>query len=161
MTTEPNMRSAAKLFFSQPHFAVAGASSNPAKFGNRIFAWYLNHDFQPTPINPSCSSVTVGKKQYLTVSSLSKLDDPEHTSLSIITPPPITAQLLKEAKNAGIKAVWLQPGSFTDQELVYAIEEFPGAAVAGFAEGTRGDEGWCVLVDGDTALRAASRDEKL
>ncbi|KXL46757.1 hypothetical protein M433DRAFT_153418 [Acidomyces richmondensis BFW] len=155
------MRSAAKLFFSQPHFAVAGASSNPAKFGHKIFAWYLNHGFQPTPINPSCSSVTVEMKQYQAIPSLSKLDEPEQTSLSIITPPPITAQLLKQAKDVGIKAVWLQPGSFTDQELEYAIKEFPGAAVAGFSEGTKGDEGWCVLVDGDAALRAASRDKKL
>lgn len=73
----------------------------------------------------------------------------------------MTAKLLKEAKDAGIRAVWLQPGSFTDQELEYAIKEFPGAAVGGFAEGTRGGEGWCVLVDGDAAMSAAEREEKL
>ena len=77
----------------------------------------------------------------------------------------MTAQLLREAKEVGVKAVWLQPGSFTDRELEYAMKEFPGAAVGGFAEGTVGGEGWCVLVDGDAAMRGVAqergRDEKL
>ena len=161
MTSSPDMQAAARTFFSSPTFAVAGASSNTSKFGHRIFAWYLNHNLSAIPLNPTCSSVTVRRKEYETVPSPSKLSDPEHTSLSVITPPPVTAKLLKEAKDAGIRAVWLQPGSFTDQELEYAIKEFPGAAVGGFAEGTRGGEGWCVLVDGDAAMSAAEREEKL
>lgn len=155
------MQSAARVFFSAPTFAVAGASSNPSKFGHRIFAWYLSHNLSAIPLNPTCSAVTVRRKQYETVASPLKLSDPKHTSLSVITPPPVTAQLLKEAKEAGVKAVWLQPGSFTDNELDYAIKEFPGAAVGGFADGTRGGEGWCVLVDGDAAMSAAGREEKL
>ena len=68
---------------------------------------------------------------------------------------------MREAKEAGVRAVWLQPGSFTDAELEYAIKQFPGAAVGGFAKGTRGGEGWCVLVDGEAAMNAAERTEKL
>lgn len=151
------MQSAAKLFFSASHFAVAGASSNPAKFGHKIFAWYLSRGLSATPLNPNCPTVTVRQKEYETVGSPSKLSDPQKTSLSLITPPPVTAQLLKEAKEAGVKAVWLQPGAFTDKELDYAIKEFPGAAVGGFADGTVGGEGWCVLVDGDNAMNAAGR----
>lgn len=161
MTASPDMQSAAKLFFSSPHFAVAGASSQTYKFGHRIFAWYLNENLPATPMNPTCSSVTVRRKEYETVSSPSKLSDPKQTSLSVITPPPVTAQLLKEAKESGVRAVWLQPGSFTDKELDYAVKEFPGAAVGGFAEGTVGGEGWCVLVDGENAMKAAGRQERL
>ncbi|EMC93707.1 hypothetical protein BAUCODRAFT_75752 [Baudoinia panamericana UAMH 10762] len=155
------MQSAARLFFSSPTFAVAGASSNPSKFGHKIFAWYIDHNLHALPVNPSCSSITVRRKQYETVSSPPDLAEPEKTSLSVITPPSVTGQLLKQAKDAGIRAVWLQPGSFTDKELDYAIKEFPGAAVGGFAEGTRGGEGWCVLVDGEAAMSAAGRDGKL
>ncbi|KAK4544106.1 hypothetical protein LTR36_004604 [Oleoguttula mirabilis] len=161
MSTSPDMQSAARVFFSSRTFAVAGASSDTAKFGHKIFAWYLNHNLAAIPLNPTCSTVTVRRKEYETVPSPSKLSDPKHTSLSVITPPPVTAQLLREAKQAGVKAVWLQPGSFTDKELDYAIKEFPGAAVGGFAEGTRGGEGWCVLVDGDAAMSGAGREEKL
>lgn len=161
MSTSPDMQSAARTFFAQSTFAVAGASSNTAKFGHKIFAWYLMRDLPAVPLNPTCSSVTVRRKEYETVSSPAKLSDPKHTALSVITPPSVTAQLLKEAKDAGVKAVWLQPGSFTDRELEYAIKEFPGAAVGGFADGTNGGEGWCVLVDGDAAIRDAGKGGKL
>lgn len=161
MTSPPDMQAAAKTFFSSSKFAVAGASSDTKKFGHKIFAWYLQRDLPAIPLNPTCSAVTVRKKEYETVSSPSQLSDPGSTSLSVITPPPATAKLLKEAKEAGVAAVWLQPGSFTERELQYAVDEFPGAAVGGFAKGTVGGEGWCVLVDGDAALRAAGRQERL
>ena len=161
MTTSSDMQSAAKLFFSSPQFAVAGASSQTYKFGHKIFAWYLNHQLPAIPLNPGCSAVTVRGKEYETVQSPHQLSNPKQTSLSVITPPPITAKVLKEAKESGVRAVWLQPGSFTDSEFEYAVHEFPEAAVGGFAEGTRGGEGWCVLVDGEAAMQAAGRQEKL
>lgn len=94
----------------------------------------------------------VSSTEYPTVSSPSALPSPRETSLSIITPPSITLNILREAKEAGIPAVWLQPGSFDDEGLKFAKQEF----VAGIGgEGGVGGEGWCVLVDGDDALRSA------
>lgn len=87
--------------------------------------------------------------------SPSALSNPKETALSVITPPAVTKKLLKEAKEVGVRAVWLQPGSFDDETLEYARREFPGAAVGG--DGGRGGEGWCVLVDGDAGLKAAGR----
>ncbi|KAK3681839.1 hypothetical protein LTR37_020843 [Vermiconidia calcicola] len=156
-----DMQTAAKVFFSSANFAVAGASSNPGKFGHRIFDWYLQRDLPAVPLNPTCATVTVRRKEYQTVHSPASLQDPQQTGLSIITPPPVTAKLLAEAKEAGVRAVWLQPGSFTDKELDYALSEFSGAAVGGFSEGTVGGEGWCVLVDGGAAMKAAGRQERL
>lgn len=49
-------------------------------------------------------------------------------------------------------AVWLQPGSFDDEGLEYAKKNFK-TAVGG--EGGRGDEGWCILMDGEDGLAAA------
>lgn len=62
--------------------------------------------------------------------------------------------MLKEAKSVGIKVVWLQPGSFDQEILDYAVKEFE-AGVGG--EGGGGSEGWCVLVDGE-AMLADARD---
>lgn len=161
MRESPDMQAAAKLFFSSSQFAVAGASSKTHKFGHKIFNWYLQHELPVIPLNPKCSEITVRGKEYTTVQSPSQLSDPKHTGLSIITPPAVTEKILKEAKESGIKAVWLQPGSFTDAQLETALKDFPGAAVGGFAEGTRGGEGWCVLVDGENAMRAAGRQARL
>lgn len=155
------MQSAAKTFFSCPRFAVAGASSNPSKFGHRIFAWYLSRSLPVTPLNPTCTSVNVKSKSYDTISTSSGLSNPRETGLSVITPPPVTAKVLREAKAAGVRAVWLQPGSFGDEEMEFAVKEFPGAAIGGFSKGTVGGEGWCVLVDGDAAIRAAGREGRL
>jgi hypothetical protein len=67
----------------------------------------------------------------------------------------VTRQLLKDAKEAGIPAVWLQPGSFDAEVLEYAKANFK-AAIGG--TGGRGGEGWCVLVDGEEGLRIAGRE---
>jgi hypothetical protein len=85
------------------------------------------------------------------------LQDPPASdySLSVITPPAVTRQLLKEAKETGIPAVWLQPGSFDAEVLEYAQANFK-AAIGG--NGGRGGEGWCVLVDGEEGLRTAGRE---
>lgn len=157
--TDPTMQTAARTFMSSPRLAVAGASSNPSKFGHRIFAWYLSQNLTPTPINPSSPSIKVSNRTFETVSSPSQLREPAKTSLSIITPPAVTAEILKEARQVGVRAVWLQPGSFGEDELAFACREFPGAAVGGFDDGTRGGEGWCVLVDGEKALRESGREK--
>jgi predicted CoA-binding protein len=109
-----------------------------------------------TPINPRASEVNVRNKAYATVSSPSALQSPTETSLSIITPPKVTIGVLKEAKAAGIPAVWLQPGTFDDDVIEYVKKEFK-AALYGMDGGTSGGEGWCVLVDGEDGLDLAGR----
>ncbi|KAI1852429.1 hypothetical protein JX266_002607 [Neoarthrinium moseri] len=156
MSTEAN----ARAFFSSPYFAVVGASSNPAKFGHKIFAWYTYHSLPATPINPGSATISVDTQAYDTKPALSALPHPKETSVSIITPPPATLQVLKEAKELGIPAVWLQPGTFDDAVLKFARGKaedggYGGEVVAG--DGGRGHEGWCVLVDGEKALKAVGK----
>ncbi|KAL6243487.1 hypothetical protein RBB50_009479 [Rhinocladiella similis] len=151
------MEAAAKRFFSSPYFAVVGASQDKSKFGYRILAWYHVHSLPVTPINPNRPSIALPSKTYSTVPSVSALPDPATTALSFLTPPAVTRKVLEEAKSSGVRAVWLQPGSFDDQDLKYAKENFE-SAIGGFESGTTGGEGWCVLVDGEESLRAAGKD---
>lgn len=65
-------------------------------------------------------------------------------------------QVLKEAKDAGVPAVWLQPGTYDDQVMEFARKEFK-AAIGGIEGNTNGEEGWCVLVDGEDGLEVAGR----
>ncbi|RYP30494.1 hypothetical protein DL767_006235 [Monosporascus sp. MG133] len=153
MTTEAT----ARAFMSSPHFAVVGASSNPAKFGNKIFAWYLQHSLPVTPINPGSATVEAGGSSHAALPSLSALPDPKRTSVSVVTPPAATLKALREARELGVPAVWLQPGTFDDEVLRFAREDYGGEVVAGMEGGTRGGEGWCVLVDGDRALKAVGK----
>ncbi|KZF25472.1 NAD(P)-binding protein [Xylona heveae TC161] len=151
------MEAAVKTFFSSPYFAVVGASQNPAKFGHKVFAWYVAHSLPASPINPTSPAIDLASTSHPTVASVSALPSPEQTSISIITPPAVTIKVLEEAKAAGVPAVWLQPGTFDDKVLNFAKKEFQ-AAVGG--DGGWGSEGWCVLVDGEWGLELAGRNWK-
>ena len=94
------------------------------------------------------------------MASVGALPHPKETALSVVTPPRVTRQLLQEAQGLGIKAVWLQPGTFDDALLKWVGEEERFESfVAGEVEQT-GNEGWCVLVDGDEAIRAGKEDSR-
>ncbi|KAK1773927.1 CoA binding domain-containing protein [Copromyces sp. CBS 386.78] len=142
----------AKTFFSSPKFAVVGASTNTEKFGYKVFKWYADRDLAATPINPQGAALTVNGQSYPAIKSLVELESPKETSVSIITAPAITLKTLQEAKELGVPAVWLQPGTFDDEVLAYANKNFK-TVVAG--KGGWGGEGWCVLVDGERSLGAA------
>lgn len=146
------MDAAVKRFFSSPRFAVAGASNDPRKFGYKILAWYHQHSLPVTPINPRGVQISFTSKTYDSVPSPKSLPSPSQTSLSLVTPPPVSLQILEEAHVLGVPAVWLQPGTFDDAVLDYARKNFD-SVIAG--DGGQGSEGWCVLVDGEEGLQAA------
>ncbi len=169
------METAAKLFFSTPKFAVAGASQNTSKFGYKsmhsqesrsvqktdifaVLAWYHTHGLPVTPINPTTPEIRLPSQAYPTVGSPSALENPSQTALSVITPPAVTRKVLEEAKSIGIQAVWLQPGSFDEEGLEYAKANFETAVGGPGGPGGGGGEGWCVLADGESALEVASRE---
>ncbi|KAH8899748.1 NAD(P)-binding protein [Thozetella sp. PMI_491] len=143
-----------RAFFQSSRYAVVGASSNTQKFGHKVFAWYLNHDLPVTPVNPASPSIDVAKQSYPAIKSLSALDNPKETGVSIITPPPVTLKTLEEAKSLGISSIWLQPGTFDDDVLKFAHDSFK-VVLAG--DGGWGSEGWCILVDGERGLRSAGK----
>lgn len=76
--------------------------------------------------------------------------------MSIITPPAATLKVLREARELGVPAVWLQPGTFDDEVIRFAREEGAFQAVVA-GDGGRGGEGWCVLVDGERGLKAVGK----
>ena len=152
MSTEATVRA----FFAAPSFAVVGASSNPAKYGHKIFAWYKAHALPVTPINPGSATINALGEDHAAVANLSALANPKETAISIITPPAVTLKTLQEAKDLGVPAVWMQPGSFDSEVIKFAREEGAFQAVVA-GDGGRGSEGWCVLVDGERGLKAAGK----
>ncbi|KAJ7239431.1 hypothetical protein C8J57DRAFT_994436, partial [Mycena rebaudengoi] len=49
--------------------------------------------------------------------SLADLPDPSHTSISIVTQPSVTLEILKQAEELDIFAIWLQPGAENEAVL--------------------------------------------
>ncbi|KAF8206032.1 CoA-binding protein, partial [Mycena galopus ATCC 62051] len=94
-------------FLSAPSFAVVGASDDETKFGTIVFKTMLEQGLDVVPINPF-----VPESQGVPcLDSLAEIADPARTSISIVTQPSVTLQILREATALGIFAVWLQPGA--------------------------------------------------
>ncbi|EWC44121.1 hypothetical protein DRE_07178 [Drechslerella stenobrocha 248] len=141
------MEAAIEAFFSSPRFAVVGASTDTAKYGYKVFAWYLSHNLPVTGVNPKTPMIL----EQATVSDLTGLESPGETAVSIITPPAVSLKVLQQAKELGVKMVWCQPGSESSEVLQYAKDN----GVTCIANGA------CVLVDGEKGLRSAGREWKL
>lgn len=94
-----------------PH-AVVGASTDRAKYGNKVLRAYLQQGREAFPINPKAEEVE-GLKAYPDLSSLPK----NVHGVSVITPPKVTEAIIEEAGRLGIQHVWLQPGAESDAAI--------------------------------------------
>ena len=114
-----------RSFLAQERFAVAGASPDRAKYGNKCLRCYVQHGRKVVAIHPRETEVEG-------VAAYPRLADVPTTpqALSIITPPPVTESLVEEAAAAGLKHVWMQPGA--ESELaVRRAEELGLNVIAG------------------------------
>jgi len=101
------VESKTELFLSAPSFAVVGASDDETKFGTIVFKTMLEQGLDVVPINPF-----IAESQGIPcLASLAEIADPARTSISVVTQPSVTLQILRQASALGIFAVWLQPGA--------------------------------------------------
>ncbi|CDS10979.1 hypothetical protein LRAMOSA03243 [Lichtheimia ramosa] len=128
----------AQRFIKSSHFAVIGASTDRSKYGNRVLRWYQDYGLPVTPVNPKEKQV----ENLASIASIDELENPKETALSIITPPKVTLQVLKRAKELGITKLWLQPGAEDKAVLDYA-QDAGLDIIAG---------GPCILVSGPSLL---------
>ncbi|KAI8338626.1 CoA-binding protein [Chlamydoabsidia padenii] len=132
------MKSLTKHFISNPYFAVVGASTSRSKYGNKVLRWYQNEGLSVIPVHPKELNI----EGLPTITSLDQLQEPQLTSVSIITPPSVTLNVLKDCKRLGIRNIWLQPGAEDKQVLQYA-QDFGLEVIAG---------GPCILMEGPSLL---------
>lgn len=96
----------ARRFLAAPPIAVVGASNDLSKYGARVLAALLRHGIAAYPVNPRHESVQ-GVRAYPTLAALPR----PVTSVSVITPPAVTEQIVEEAAQAGARILWMQPGA--------------------------------------------------
>jgi predicted CoA-binding protein len=109
-------------FLSGDSFAVVGASTNRAKFGNKVLRHYMDRGLTVFPVNPLATDV----EGLAAFASLSDLPEPVH-GVSIVTPPAITEQVVAEAAELGIRHIWMQPGA--ESSAAVALGEEKGLSV--------------------------------
>ncbi len=87
-------------------YAVAGASTDRTKYGDKVLRCYQQAGREVFPVNPRASIV----EGLSCVPDLAGLPSELH-GLSIITPPRVTETLVEEAARQGITRIWVQPGA--------------------------------------------------
>jgi predicted CoA-binding protein len=118
-------------FLASPAFGVAGASTSREKYGNKVLRCYLQHGRRAIPVHPREPAIE-GARCVASVADLPA----DVKSLSVITPPPVTEQVVEQAIARGIESVWMQPGA----ESAAAVARCREAGVNVIADGT------CLLV---------------
>ncbi len=93
-------------FLASPAFGVVGASTNRQKYGNKVLRCYLQNGKNAIPVNPNEAEIE-GIPCAATISDLPA----SVVSISMITPPAVTAQLVPLALAKGIRNIWMQPGA--------------------------------------------------
>jgi predicted CoA-binding protein len=120
-----------ETFLASPAFGVVGASADRSKYGNRVLQCYLQKGKTVVPVNPKEREI----EGLPCVASVAELPD-EVQSISVITPPAVTEQVVKAAAARGIRNVWMQPGAESAVALDFCRQQ--GINVIG--------DGSCILV---------------
>jgi predicted CoA-binding protein len=118
-------------FLAAPAYAVAGASKNRDKYGNKVLRCYLQNGRTVVPVNPVETEI----EGITCVKAVNELPV-EVQSLSIITPPQVTDKVVEQAIARGIRNLWMQPGA----QSAAAIAAAEAAGLNVIADGS------CLLV---------------
>ena len=118
-------------FLKANTFAVAGASRDRSKYGNKVFVALVASGRSVYPLNPTQTEVE-GHPAFASIAGLPSVPE----SLSIVTPPHVTRDVIQQAIVAGVKNIWMQPGA----------EDSKGSQAAWDAGLNVIDDGSCVLV---------------
>ncbi len=118
-------------FLASAAFGVIGASTNRHKYGNKVLRCYQQHGRRAVPVHPSENQI----EGIPCVAGIADLPT-EVKSISMITPPAVTEQLVPLAIGHGIENIWMQPGA----ESAAAVELCRQHNVNVIADGS------CILV---------------
>lgn len=107
-------------FIDAQPLAMVGVSRNPKKFGYIAFKELKNKGMNLVPVNPEADQI-MGEKAYRNVAALPS----EVKGLIILTNKNTTASVVKEAREKGIKQIWIQQMSDSHE----ALDELRGSDI--------------------------------
>jgi uncharacterized protein len=107
-------------FIASGPVAMAGVSRNPKKFGQIAFKELREKGMNVIPVNPAASEI-LGVKVFADVKSL----PPEVKSLIIMTKKEKTFEIVCQAKEKGLKLIWIQQKADTPE----ALKELEGSDI--------------------------------
>jgi predicted CoA-binding protein len=107
-------------FIAAQPVAMVGVSRNPKKFGHMAFKELREKGLNLIPVNPTVGEI-LGQKAYPDVKSLPS----DVKGVIIMTKKDQTASIVREAREKGIKNIWIQQNSDSKE----AIKELDGSDI--------------------------------
>jgi len=104
-------------FLSQRNIAVVGISSKSRKFGNIIFNELKSKGYNVYPVNPNTENIN-GERCYPNLSSIGENVE----GAILVIPPSATEKVVKDANSAGVRRIWMQQGSESEEAIKYCDE---------------------------------------
>ncbi|MBM4464141.1 MAG: CoA-binding protein [Chloroflexi bacterium] len=105
-------------FINQRVWAIAGASTNPEKYGHKIFRDLRAAGYIVYGVNPSGGEIE-GQRLYPSLADL-----PEKPAVvDIVVPPQVTEEIVRQCAELGLGRVWMQPGSESEEAIRFCQEK--------------------------------------
>ena len=95
-------------------YAIIGATNNQDKYGYKVLKDLNDAGFKVIPINPNEKEI-LGLKVFASVNDV----DADIDVAVLIVPPVVTEKVLNDILKKGIKKVWFQPGSESENALYF------------------------------------------
>ena len=102
-------------FLAVGSFAVVGASTDRAKYGNKVLRCYAQHGLPVVGVNPKLTTV----ENVPCHPSLAAVPGPARAA-SVGAPPAAAASIVADAQAAGVRHLWFQPGAEDDAAIATA-----------------------------------------
>ena len=96
----PSSMNNIEVFLNANSFAVVGASRDRSKYGNKVFRAIVASGRNVYPLNPTAPEVE-GQPAFATITELPVVPE----SLSIVTPPHVTREVIQQSIAAGVKNI--------------------------------------------------------
>jgi predicted CoA-binding protein len=98
-------------------FAVVGASRDPSKYGYRVYLDLRSAGYRVYPVNPHAEEI-LGDRCYPSLEDLPVKPD----VVNLVVPPGVTERVVRECARLGIRRIWMQPGSESEEALAFCRE---------------------------------------
>jgi predicted CoA-binding protein len=108
------MENLVQEFTNQRVWAVVGASTDPSKYGNKIFRDLRSAGYTIYGVNARGGQID-GQELYQALADL-----PEKPAVvDIVVPPRVTEQVVQQCVELGLTRVWMQPGSESEAAIAF------------------------------------------
>lgn len=101
-------------FVSRRRWAVVGVSSDPEKYGHKVFATLLDSGYEVYGVNPKNGEI-LGQQIYPSLANIPV--KPEVANL--VVPPAVGEQIVRQCLELGITRVWMQPGAESQAAIAF------------------------------------------